>query len=131
MLTEKQQKLAFQVIPENTWHYKCWGCPEKNHSLFQCRHLDEDQRPYFSYKYYFHELQAQPHLKKFYEDRLRKRLEGHKPTRPTYRPQAGQPTSILRRPNSYGKHKRAPVLSLQEPVVKQDNASQSENSERQ
>ena len=130
-LTEEQRKLAYQVIPENTWHYECWGCREKNHSLFQCRHLDEDQRIYFAYKYYLHKLQAQPHLKKFYEDRLRKRREGHKPTRPTYRPQAGQPTSILRRPNSYGKHKGAPVLSLQEPIVKQDNASQSENSEGQ
>ena len=152
--TEEQRKLAYQVIPENTWHYECWGCREKNHFLFQFRHLDEDQRIYFAYKYYLHKLQAQPHLKKFFEDRLRKRREGYKPTRPTYRPQAGQPsgltslrsvrrsgrlvpfqnasgTSILRRPNSYGKHKGSPVLSLQEPIVKQDNASQSEDSEGQ
>ena len=66
-LTEEQRKLAYQVIPENTWHYECLGCREKNHSLFQCRHLDEDQRIYFAYKYYLHKLQAQPHLKKFYD----------------------------------------------------------------
>ena len=129
-LTEEQRRMAYKVIPDNTWHYECWGCRGKQHSLFQCPHLTPDQRIFYAYKYYLHKLQKQPQLSSYYENRLRKRREDQKPSKPTYRPQSGQTPSILRKPNTFSRD-RKPVLTIQEPTATKQEASESENSEGQ
>ena len=69
-LTEEQIHAAQSVIPNDYWQLNCWSCRESGHSTFTCPLLTPSQRIFFAYKYYLHQVEANPLLKGWYKQKL-------------------------------------------------------------
>ena len=75
-MTKEQINLAYSVIPEDYWSLQCWTCREPGHNTFTCPLLSEPQRLYFAYKYYLYQVEQNPHMKSWYEQKMRKYYQG-------------------------------------------------------
>ena len=69
VLTESQIAEAQSVIPNDYWQLNCWSCREAGHSTFTCPMLTPSQRIFFAYKYYLHQIEANPMLKGWYRQK--------------------------------------------------------------
>ena len=76
-LSEEQLRLAFSVIPSDYWTLNCWTCRDEGHSTFTCTYLTSQQRVFFAYRYYLHQIEANPHMAEYLKevyDRRQSRL---------------------------------------------------------
>ena len=69
-LTDEQIHAAQSVIPNDYWQLACWTCREDGHSTFTCKYLTAAQRIFFAYKYYLHQIEANPLLKEWYRQKM-------------------------------------------------------------
>jgi len=74
-LTGEQIRHAITVVPGDYWQRSCWTCRDEGHSTFTCPYLDPTQRLYFAYRYYLYQIEANPAIAKFLEERLAWRLD--------------------------------------------------------
>lgn len=74
-LTDAQIRQAVTVVPGDYWQLSCWTCRDGGHSTFTCPFLQPTQRLYFAYRYYLHQIEANPDMAKFLEERLAWRLD--------------------------------------------------------
>ena len=59
------------VGPQDYWALNCWSCREEGHTTFTCKYLTPSQRIYFAYAYYPHQIQGNPAMRKWYNQRAR------------------------------------------------------------
>ena len=78
-LTDEQIQQAYFVIPEDYWSLNCWSCRECGHSTFTCPYLYPNQRLFFAYQYYCYQVEQNPSMKNFLQDRARKRSQYGQP----------------------------------------------------
>jgi len=69
-LSEEQIHAAQSVIPNDYWQLNCWSCRESGQSTFTCPLLTPSQRIFFAYKYYLHQVEANPLLKGWYKQKM-------------------------------------------------------------
>ena len=75
ILPEQLQK-ALSVIPTDYWSLSCWTCREEGHTTFTCPFLTWAQRLYFAYRYYLHQIQANPQMATYLAQREDAREKG-------------------------------------------------------
>ncbi len=85
VLTENQIHEAQSAIPTDYWQLNCWSCREGGHSTFTCPMLTPSQRIFFAYKYYLHQIEANPMLKSWF----RQKSEAMRQTGPDPGPRPG------------------------------------------
>ncbi len=69
-LTTEQIQQGIAAIPADYWQLSCWSCREPGHTTFTCPQLDMSARIYFAYKYYLHQVAANPALKEWYKQKM-------------------------------------------------------------
>ena len=69
-ITSDQLDQALSVIPQDYWRLSCWTCREKGHVTFVCPYLTMQQRVFFTYCYYMHQVQTNPELKAWYQKKI-------------------------------------------------------------
>ena len=74
-LNPREVEQAMQVVPDDYWSLNCWACRTDGHSMYKCPLLLPAQRLYFAYRYYLFQIQANPQMKDYLEDRMRMRRE--------------------------------------------------------
>lgn len=62
------------MIPADYWNLNCWTFRQDGHSIFSCPYLTAEQRLYFAYKYYLHQVKANPQVAKYLEEKLQWRI---------------------------------------------------------
>ncbi len=111
-LTSDQRSFAESVIPKDYWSLECWTCRERGHGAFTCPYLTAAQRLYFAYRYYAHQVEANPQMAHYYRQRMAKRASGsnaetraaktHPNANAAPRSPRGAPERILSNPNRRG-----------------------------
>ena len=74
-LNPREVEQAMQVVPDDYWGLNCWACRTDGHSMYKCPLLLPAQRLYFAYRYYLFQIQANPQMKDYLEDRMQMRRE--------------------------------------------------------
>ena len=82
-ITPEQLQKALSVIPTDYWSLNCWTCREGGHTTFTCPFLTWAQRLYFAYRYYLHQIEANPTMANYLAQREQAREQGQDlPQRP-------------------------------------------------
>ena len=117
-ITAEQLQKALSVIPTDYWSLNCWTCREEGHTTFTCPFLSWAQRLYFAYRYYLHQIQANPQMASYLAQREDAREKGEtapqrpgspgKPRMNNMRPGDGRPRTDRDwlRPNSPGRFRQ-------------------------
>ena len=69
-LTPEQIEQAMSVITNDYWSLSCWTCRKTGHTTFHCPKLTLQQRIFFAYCYYLHQIRSNPALKEWYKHKL-------------------------------------------------------------
>lgn len=69
-LSEEKNRHAVSVIPANNCIQNCWTCREEGHRILGCPLLSVIQLEYFLYRYYLHQMEANPQVAPCIEELL-------------------------------------------------------------
>lgn len=72
-LSDDQSKTYFSTystsLPVDNWSNSFWSCRGEFHSAFNCPYMYTDQHLNFGYLYYLHQLEGNPHMERWLEER--------------------------------------------------------------
>ena len=134
-ITPEQLQKALSVIPTDYWSLNCWTCREEGHTTFTCPFLTWAQRLYFAYRYYLHQIQANPQMATYLAQREEAREKGEStpqrpgsPRRPpqgNMRPGDGRPRTDRDwlRPNSPGRFRQQRRVNFVQQSVAENEAA--------
>ena len=72
-LSAEKIRQAYFVIPQDYWAWNCWSFRECEHSSFTCPYFYPSQRFFFANQYLCYQIEQNPNMKNFLQDRARKR----------------------------------------------------------
>ena len=82
-LTEEPTRQAFSVVPSDYCQLNCFTCRDCGHSTFTCPTLTPNQRMYFAYRYYLDQIEGNPTMAQFLEQKTERRVKLAKERRST------------------------------------------------
>ena len=139
-LKDDQLRQALSAIPTDYWLLKCWTCRGAGHSAFTCPYLTMEQRLFFAYCFYRHQVETDPKLVEWFKAKAAARLDdgpdpGPKPKQPFRKPSNGNGNFNHRRGRSDSFHVNFPKVLARPteenvPVAEEEcdsSGSQSEN----